>query len=67
MSICVRVPRSVFQTYWHKPWAEVVAAAEAHEDGLIVEAPKKDPDTAYLHEGDGKWGKNKSGLFQQNW
>lgn len=101
MSVYVRVPRAVFQTYWHKPWAEVVAAAESQEDGLASEAPSETPwpwkdggpqrdrfpagpdgevmfakkqaqyergnNAAYLREGDGKWGKNRSCLYQQNW
>ena len=66
----VRIPRAQFATWWPRPWPEVLAAAEAGEDGLRVEMPDQQlytSECAYVHEGAGTWGRGKTCLFQQNW
>ena len=79
-AIYVRVPRAYAEQYWHKPWAEVLAAAERGDDGLCVTARPKpwigtffsergtssDPDVAFLAEGQEAF-VGKTVLFQQNW
>lgn len=37
------VPKAVAAQYWHLPWSQVVAAAERHDDGLEIRAPKWTP------------------------
>lgn len=41
--IVVMVPRAVAPQYWHRPWSEVLAAAEAGTDGLSVHSPRFTP------------------------
>lgn len=42
-SAYVRVPKDKFAIYWHKPWQEVVHAAESNEDDLCCEGPTATP------------------------
>lgn len=39
----VRCPKAKRDVWRHRPWAEVLAAAESGEDGLSVEAPRLTP------------------------
>lgn len=39
----VMAPRDIVAEYWHRPWAEVVAAAERGDDGLCVRSPRFTP------------------------
>jgi hypothetical protein len=39
----VKVPRAVAESYYYKPWSDVVAAAEDRVDGLIVASPAHTP------------------------
>jgi hypothetical protein len=65
----VEVPRALVPSYTDRPWADVVAAAEAGTDGLnVVDADyfgivAAERETAWLRE-------NPAGgcfLFKQNW
>src|SRR5688572_8337163 len=75
----VSVPRAVFTDYWHRPWVEVLAAAERGEDGLTLEtviprpwqgqageAPPNRPDVAFLREGMLHGRSGCTLLYQQN-
>ena len=65
----VRIPRAHFVTWWARPWPEVLAAAEAGEDGLAIDdsPDRSERNYAYVYEGDDSWGKGKTLLFQLNW
>ena len=68
MPTFVRIPRAQFSTWWTRPWPEVIAAAEAGEDGLALETPDRSRNGyAYVYEGENGWGKWKTLLYQQNW
>lgn len=73
----MEVPRAQLATWWPRPWADVISAAERGEDGLtVVHVPPGSravlPDVAWLREGVGEpfddaWGKNRTLLYHQNW
>lgn len=37
----IRIPRAVFDSYWHQPFTSVRAAAHGGVDGLSVAPPKR--------------------------
>lgn len=66
----VAVPRAVFEKYWHLPYAEVKAAADAGTDGLEVgqwSMPPWTADVAYVRCGDDFLSLGQTLLFKQCW
>lgn len=75
----IAIPKTVVTTWCHRPWDEVLAAAEAGIDGLSVEtasprlwlgrdsdnAPER-PDVAFFRKGDHRLS-GRAVLFQQNY
>ena len=62
----VVVPRAVADRYYGLPWRDVVAAAKAGSDGLLLSEDtaifRPESDTAHLREHDGR-----AFLFKQGW
>jgi hypothetical protein len=78
-TVFVSVPRAVADRYGQLPWVDVVSAAERGVDGLVVvyarpvpwlgricDGPPREPNVAFLAEGQDNW-RGRTVLFQQNW
>jgi hypothetical protein len=78
-TLFVCVPHSVAASYWHRPWPEVLVAAEEGRDGLTIsdtrphfwggkleDGAAQVPDVAFLAEGNDRF-RGRTVLFQQNW
>jgi hypothetical protein len=66
MSEFVRCPKAKRDTWWHKPWAEVIAAARAGEDGLSVEAPRITPQWEHPPRRERYQGENADALYAKD-